>query len=63
MVDYNMLIVSSIFPFSCVYFELGGKYMKKWGRDGAVFQRHEKIFIFQKKQPTFKNNSTFAAFS
>ena len=29
MVDYNMLIISSIFPFSCVYFELGGKYMKK----------------------------------
>lgn len=42
---YNMLIISSIFSFSCVIFELGGKYMKKWGRDGEVSQRHEKIFF------------------
>ena len=35
---YNMLIVSLLFPFLVSIFELGGKYMKKWGRDGADSQ-------------------------
>ena len=63
MVDYNMLIISSIFSFVVYIFELGGKYRKKWGRGGAVSQRHEKNIFFRKKQPMFKNNCTFAGFS
>ena len=55
MVDYNMLIISSIFSFVVYIFELGGKYRKKWGRGGAVSQRHEKNIFFREKTTYFQN--------